>query len=101
MPGCDGANAITLAERLRMRVEFARIPVPAGEIGTTISVGVVALHALADEVLDAAINAADQALCRATRGGRNRTELSDVPAFAGSIHEWKTSKTYPAQVHQR
>ncbi len=71
----DAEQATGVAERLRLAV--AEQPVRAGElqIAVTISLGVAAMPAHAAEITGL-LKATDDALYRAKRGGRNRSELA-------------------------
>jgi diguanylate cyclase (GGDEF)-like protein len=68
----DFDGAVILAERLRTGVKQADIPLRNGKpMGVTISIGVATLPASAVEV-DALVNAADDALLRAKRAGKDQ-----------------------------
>ncbi|KQT50697.1 hypothetical protein ASG43_05270 [Aureimonas sp. Leaf454] len=85
--GTDGSGALTVAERVRTAVEACAIP-HSGNAGigrVTISIGVAA--ALPRPEIAATpgllVSAADRALYRAKRGGRNRVEQEvDIAAQA-------------------
>lgn len=67
--------AQALAERLRKVVESARTPLEDGrEVAVTISLGVASVPEQEFESVTELLEAADQALYRAKRGGRNRVE---------------------------
>ncbi len=73
LPGCDGATAALVAERVRRRVADA--PVQTGErlIPVTVSVGLASSRPRAARLRpEALIQAADEALYRAKTDGRNR-----------------------------
>jgi diguanylate cyclase (GGDEF)-like protein len=81
LPGCDEAGAMTLAERLRASMEAETIAIAEGGVPLTCSMG-IATHEVAQDV-EALLGAADVALYRAKKTGRNRVELateSDVSA---------------------
>ena len=74
LPQTGHEAALVTAERLRSLVEQAVIPVEAGEIRCTVSVGMATF--LGDcESLEGLLERADQALYRAKRAGRNRVEI--------------------------
>lgn len=77
LPGCDLEKGRRVAERLRLAV--AEAPVASGKhaIPVTASFGVAA----ADDHIerDSLVEAADRALYRAKRSGRNRVELTTAP----------------------
>jgi two-component system cell cycle response regulator len=73
VPGCEMGRAVQVAEKVRRSVE--RQPVCAGDVTlrTTMSLGVASSGGFAiDESI--LLGAADRALDRARRGGRNRVE---------------------------
>jgi diguanylate cyclase (GGDEF)-like protein len=74
VPDCDTAETVRLAERLRARV--AAEPVRFGDksIAVTVSVGAAARGTDAPATAEALIQAADAALYRAKRAGRDRFE---------------------------
>ena len=72
LPGCNLTNALKVAERMRHAMSAVPINTSAGEVELTASFGVASFdmaHALNP---DAMIAAADEALYRAKRAGRNR-----------------------------
>ena len=73
MPGTDLGRAFIVAEKLRRRVEEARIAPEEGADGVTISGGVAEYVDGMD--LEDLIRGADEALYRAKRSGRNRIEM--------------------------
>ncbi len=77
--GRDGA--LEVAERIRTAIEESRIPLVegSGEIEVTASLGVVASAPDAASDTKGLIAAADAALYRAKRGGKNRTECAPGP----------------------
>jgi diguanylate cyclase (GGDEF)-like protein len=78
LPDCDETSAVSQAERLRETVEQLTIETPAGSIRTTASLGIAAFDtATCPDSIDM-IEAADQALYRAKRHGRNRVEVGVV-----------------------
>lgn len=72
LPGADRQTAATVAERVRSRVEALTWPVavPGGRV--TVSVGTATAHGTT--TFDDLFAAADAAMYRAKRGGRNRVE---------------------------
>ena len=71
LPGCHIEGAVVVAERLRSAVERASLRLPSGpELpGVTVSIGAAEMEE--DACLEGFITAADQALYRAKRDGRN------------------------------
>jgi diguanylate cyclase (GGDEF)-like protein len=79
----DEAGAQVLADRLREDVSGGRAPVGAREaLQVTISVGVASVPTSATTV-DGLVEAADQALLRAKREGKNRTKAAPRTASKG------------------
>jgi diguanylate cyclase (GGDEF)-like protein len=70
-PGCTVWEAATVAERLRERLESAPVMLQDQQISITGSFGVASSKDVAENV-DAVVWAADAALYRAKREGRNR-----------------------------
>lgn len=83
LPGLDGQAALRVAERVRARVEaecgLAVREVPG--LRVTVSLGVAALDPYIDHAAQM-VDAADQALYQAKRGGRNRAVLAGSEAAA-------------------
>lgn len=76
LPGLAAEDALLVAERLRQAVEAYQMPYG---IGCTISCGVAALQP-GHDTPDSLLNDADQALYRAKKYGRNRSELFGLAA---------------------
>ncbi|HWP45746.1 MAG TPA: diguanylate cyclase [Candidatus Limnocylindrales bacterium] len=74
LPETSLESAFNTAERLRLRIERSKIQTPKGELQVTISLGISCLKA-SHQTKDELISAADEALYRAKRGGKNRVEL--------------------------
>ena len=72
-PTCDAGEAAKFGERIRKIIESEPIRAGDVEVNVTISVGV----ALGRSNMDAVLRAADSALYRAKKGGRNRVELAE------------------------
>ncbi|MDQ3571549.1 MAG: diguanylate cyclase [Actinomycetota bacterium] len=73
LPETDAEGAVEVAERIRVRLESERIPNRAGgePLRVTASFGTATMPGSADDVRDLFV-AADQALYRAKRSGKNR-----------------------------
>ena len=76
MPSADSTQAMQIAERLRLAVEAASVPLPQGQpVRFTVSIGVttlVGIPAKLDHLLDHLLDQADRALYRAKNSGRNQ-----------------------------
>ncbi len=81
LPGADLPMSQEVAERLRQRVAASPFRAEGQERALTISCGVAAYPSPIG-VVDNLIGAADSALYRAKRGGRNRVETSMEPPTA-------------------
>ncbi len=75
LPGCDGAQAVELGERLRRAVENGYLHWQGRDIHLTISVG-VSTRGLYEDKPAAAVARADSALYAAKNAGRNRVQLA-------------------------
>jgi len=85
LAGCDSAQGLRFAERLREAVARAEIPAPSAQgVRMTASLG-VADSATAGLSLDALISAADAAMYQAKQAGRNRVAAAPAPAFSASL----------------
>ncbi|MBW2463792.1 MAG: diguanylate cyclase [Deltaproteobacteria bacterium] len=73
LPGCPEETAGRVAERLR--VSLAQTPIDCSVGPLTISASFGIAHCSAERTDEALVSAADDALYRAKRGGRNRIEL--------------------------
>ncbi len=77
LPECGRAEAAALAERLRSGLEKEEIrPADAPPLSITSSFGVAAMEAGETTSAEALVRAADHALYRAKRRGRNRVEIA-------------------------
>lgn len=82
LPGADAEGAEQAAERVRTAIEQADMPVDTGggpPLRVTVSAGAAALGE-GPQTADGLVAAADVALYRAKRAGRNRTHVARVPA---------------------
>ena len=76
LPGCDEANAVSHAERLRAAVSRVSVETDSAPIQSTVSIGVaVANHNTHHDAFEL-IERADAALYRAKRAGRDRVEAA-------------------------
>jgi diguanylate cyclase (GGDEF)-like protein len=84
LPGTDSEGATQLAERMREAVEGLRVQRVDGDghLTITASFGVASMPVSAVDK-DSLIAAADAALYRAKRGGKNRVERADTVAAPG------------------
>jgi diguanylate cyclase (GGDEF)-like protein len=74
LPGCGRGCALDVAERMRRSVGGQPISTPIGDVTITVSLGVAIVEKGHSLKLDTLIIAADEALYRAKRAGRNRVE---------------------------
>jgi two-component system chemotaxis family response regulator WspR len=72
-PDCGMADATVLAERFRLSACERPIEVPGGHLAVTMSVGVAVTTDMREP--EALLRAADEALYRAKRGGRNQVAV--------------------------
>jgi diguanylate cyclase (GGDEF)-like protein len=75
LPGCDRESAGQLADRLRSLIDEADLNTSEGVFHVTMSFGVSVFDPTLDPDTDALIRAADEALYRAKKLGRNRVEV--------------------------
>lgn len=82
LPATSEAAAWQVAERVRLAVSTLRIPHAQSSVGplVTISIGLAQLEIGRTSRFDALFDAADLALYRAKKNGRNRVESSTSPA---------------------
>lgn len=72
----DQAEAVQLAEEMRVKIENSRFPIKGDEMGAvTVSIGVYTWRGSGEVLLDELIRASDEALYRAKKNGRNRVEV--------------------------
>ena len=84
LPACQPAEAIQVAERLRIALHDAPFPLEGAKaIQVTCSAGIATCSGGANIDTNAFIEAADVALYRAKSGGRNRVELNDSGSAMG------------------
>jgi two-component system, cell cycle response regulator len=76
LPGCDEIGAFHFCERLRGHIADSPIAYKGEEITVTVSVGAVVHEHSEAADCQALLQAADQALYRAKRSGRNRVEIA-------------------------
>jgi len=74
MPETDMGDAIAFAEKIRTLVEETTIETQAGPVHVTVSIGVSSVPATPIQTPKEMIVAADKALYRAKRGGRNQVQ---------------------------
>lgn len=78
VPLSDSSGTMSLAERVRKRIESTPIETDAGPVHITISCGVAVCSGDTPIEVQALLYLADEALYRAKAGGRNRCELAAV-----------------------
>ena len=76
-PGCTWNDAVILAERIRSAISTEPVNTQSGVIPVTVSLGVTIGGDRIGEDAATLIAAADEALYRAKKAGRNRVEFSD------------------------
>lgn len=74
MPETALDDAITFAEKIRAMIEESVIGTQAGDVRATVSVGVASVPQSRIRTAKELIVAADKALYRAKRGGRNQVQ---------------------------
>jgi two-component system cell cycle response regulator len=75
IPGCNGAGAAELAERLRASIADPPVQTDEGQFHCTMSFGATAVGGRQNFDLNTLIKEADEALLSAKSSGRNRVEL--------------------------
>lgn len=86
VPGCDAADLMASAERIRESIAMHPIDTDAGQLSITLSLGVVSMQANSIFDYESVLHAADAALYRAKANGRDRVEVATslFAARAGS-----------------
>ena len=84
LAGCEEADALARADKIRGAITAMPIPTVAGPISVTISLGVVATQEWSHLPAEGILREADLALYEAKRDGRNRCKLA-VPPVAPSV----------------
>ena len=74
LPGCGAESALQVAERVRSCVADGPVSTRVGDVHLTVSLGVAAMERGVILNVDGLMHAADEALYRAKRSGRNRVE---------------------------
>jgi diguanylate cyclase (GGDEF)-like protein len=82
LPGCNAADAVRQAERLRSAIQQAPFSVSGARLTVTISAGVAVDEAGGKPDVNSLLQRSDLALYRAKHSGRNRVELFNVESFA-------------------
>lgn len=82
VPGCGLDDTLHLAERVRLKVAMSPFATSEGDIPVTVSLGVTWYEFPVQADVDDLVRAADGALYRAKRGGRNRVESAMLPLAA-------------------
>ncbi len=83
LSNCDTSGAVAIAERLLQAVRKDTIVLAEGTVSVTLSAGVATSGIVQDpEIL---VGAADAALYRAKRGGRNRIEVATAAGHEGGV----------------
>jgi diguanylate cyclase (GGDEF)-like protein len=75
LPDCCSDCSFAFAERVRIILSSERIDTPEGKIAVTISLGLSACGSDRRQDADSLVKAADEALYKAKKNGRNRVEL--------------------------
>jgi diguanylate cyclase (GGDEF)-like protein len=75
VPSIDAGPADALARRIGLRISERSFDTPAGPVRVTVSMGLAVSSIDEATVSTALVRAADLALYRAKRDGRNRTEM--------------------------
>jgi diguanylate cyclase (GGDEF)-like protein len=85
-PGCNAANLIVGAERLRHCIADEAIETSVGPIPVTLSLGLASAEQDDNETLDCEVflRTADEALYAAKARGRNRVESAPASRVAGA-----------------
>ncbi len=87
IPGCNGAEAAELAERLRSSIADLPVRADEGVFHCTMSFGATALEGREEYGLNSLIKEADEALLLAKSNGRNRVELWANPAADAKVNK--------------
>jgi len=74
MPETDLDDAMAFAEKIRTLIETTPFPTAAGPLGVTVSIGLAAVPRTKIHAAKELVIAADKALYRAKRGGRNQVQ---------------------------
>ena len=80
VPLSDSSGTMSIAERVRRRIESTPVSSDSGAIHVTISCGVAICSGETPIEVQSLLYLADEALYRAKAGGRNRCELAAVDA---------------------
>ncbi len=81
---CDEATARKVMERVRVACGEPPFAISAGELEVTVSLGAATVDDVEGVGLPVILSAADRALYRAKKGGRNRCELEPVSSLSAS-----------------
>lgn len=98
LPGCDGARARVVAERLRMAIERSPFSCAGAEVPLTASLGIAVFSGEKEASVDQLIGAADSALYRAKAEGRNRVAIADAPAEAAKTAPSAGERRRPQEI---
>jgi diguanylate cyclase (GGDEF)-like protein len=96
LPGCDAAGARAAGERLRAAVAAASIGVGEARLRVTCSLGIAVGDSAAGWDRDRILHAADAALYRAKRAGRDRVVVAGEDEQAAGAVEEKPAGPAPA-----